>query len=285
MTMRILIVLLITIALNGCSMLRISYSNIDSFAIWTANDYFDFNNEQREQFNKRFTKIHQWHRQEQLPEYLLVFEDIHKRVQNGIRGNDIIWLVDTLKIRYSRIAQYSANDLADILATLSPSQIDTLKKKLRKENRKFIKDHRSDEGEVERRKEFERRTFKQINEWLGPLSEKQEQMVSNALKTVPLIDQLRHQENLRRQREFLEILELRNQDRSIYTEQLRQFFIHWDSGRTEAVKKQFDLSWAKRAEIYEGLDKTLSTEQRDYLRKKILGYMEDIRSLIKPTSM
>src|SRR5690606_32643354 len=113
---------------------------------------------------------------------------------------------------------------------LSDQQIDAFRQQLDKANLKFLREHRSNDGEAARRKAVERRTLAQLRDWVGPLSGAQEKQISKLLLEVPLTDRLRHEDRLRRQQEFLALLKLRRGDRQAFTQRLRDWLQHWESG-------------------------------------------------------
>lgn len=266
---------------SGCSMVRVGYGHFDSVAAWMVHDYFDLNSDQRDLFAQRFERLHTWHRQTQLTEYTQFLGDIQTRAKRGLRENDLLWLVDGFKQRYARIAVRGAADAADLLATLTPEQVDTFRQQVDKDNKKFMREHRINDSEAERRKVVQQRTLSQLRDWVGPLNETQETRVIAMLKTMPLVDKLRHEDRLRRQREFLVLLELRSGDRKVFAQRLRDWLEHWEAGRGTEQTKMFDESWKKRAELYAAVDYTLTPTQRTHLLSKLQDYIDDFRDLSK----
>ncbi len=264
---------------GGCSMVRVGYGHVDSVAMWMAHDYFDLSAEQRDAFAQRFDRLHVWHRHEQLPEYVRFLEDVQQRTRRGLAAADVLWVIDGFRQRYAKIATHSAADAADLLATLSPEQIGAFKQQIDKNNRKFLREHRSEGSEAERRKAVERRALSQLRDWVGSLSSAQEAQVITLLQSVPLTDKLRHEDRLRRQHEFMTLLELRRGDRSIFTQRLRDWLVHWETGRNPEPARAFDESWRKRAEFYAAVARLLTTEQRNHLVHRIQDYIDDFREL------
>ncbi len=266
---------------SGCSMVRTGYGHVDSVAAWMVHDYFDLNADQRDLFAQRFERLHSWHRQTQLPEYAQFLTAIQTRARRGLREGDMLWLVDGLKQRYARIAVHSAADAADLLATLTPEQIETFRQQMDKANRKFMREHRINDSETERRKVVRERTLSQLRDWVGPLSDAQQAKIGAMLQTMPLVDKLRHEDRLRRQREFLALLEIRSSERRIFAQRLRDWLENWEAGRSPEQTRQFDESWKKRAELYAAVDQMLTATQRTHLTSKLQDYIDDFRELSK----
>ena len=278
---RLFLCALCLILISGCSMIRVGYGHFDSVAAWMVHDYFDLNADQRDLFAQRFERLHTWHRQTQLPEYAQFLIDIQIRAKRSLRESDILWLVDGAKQRYARIAVRGAADAADLLATLTPEQLETFRQQIDKDNKKFMREHRINDSEAERRKVVQQRTLSQLRDWVGPLNDIQETRVIAMLKTMPLIDKLRHEDRLRRQREFFALLELRNGERTVFAQRLRDWLENWEAGRGAEQTRLFDESWKKRADLYAAIDHTLTPAQRNHLVSKLQDYIDDFRELSK----
>lgn len=279
--LRLLLYMACLLLAGGCSTVRIAYNNLDAVAAWMAHDYFDLDAAQRDEFARRFAQLHAWHRREELPEYIRFLKTIRQRTARGLRADDVLWVVDGLKQHYARIAAHSAADAAALLRTLTPAQIASFRLQLDKSNRKFRETHRSDDGEAARRKALERRALEQLHDWVGSLTDAQEKQVIGLLQ-VPLVDELRHRDRLRRQREFFTLLELRHGDRAEFTRRVRDWLVNWESGRNVADARLVDAAWQARAGYYAAVDRLLTTEQRRHLLHRLQDYIDDLSALSGP---
>src|SRR5688572_21165296 len=120
--------------LPGCSMLSLGYGQLDTFAAWTANDYFDMGPEQRQEFSRRFDRLHDWHRYEQLPDYVAFLTATRARLQDGIKREDVLWIIEGLKQRYRTVVRRGADDAAAMLMTVTPAQIELQKRQWDRDN-------------------------------------------------------------------------------------------------------------------------------------------------------
>ncbi|MDP2397710.1 MAG: DUF6279 family lipoprotein [Burkholderiales bacterium] len=279
MHIRLLLCVLLLSFAAGCSMVRLGYGQLDTLAGWRAQSYFDFDTAQRESFGQRFARLHVWHRSEQLPEYARFLTETRSRAERGLQAKDILWLIDGIKARYGVIAERAAPDAAELLAGLTPAQVDHLKREFEKENRKFLREHRSNESAENRRQAQNRRTLKQLRDWVGTLSVEQEQRITELMREQPLIDRLRHEDRLRRQKEFLALLEIRDGDRKVFAARLRDWLVNWEQGRPPALTKAFEESWKKRAAFYAAVDDMLTPTQRGHLLRRLQNYSADFIAL------
>lgn len=275
---RLLLLAVLMLMLGGCSMLRVGYGQLDTVAGWMAQDYFDLDPAQRELFTSRFQRLQQWHRREQLPDYARFFGELRDRVQKGARAEDVQWAVDGIKARFAVLAARAAPDAAELLAELTPAQIEVLRKKLEAGNRKFVREHRLDQSSAARKLAQQRRLLSQIRDWAGPLSAEQEARIIALIQPLPLSESLRHEDRLRRQREFLALLEQRG-NRTAFAPRLREWMVNWESGRSPELARAFDSAWRSRAEFYAAVDRMLTPEQRTHLSGRLQDYIEDFREL------
>jgi len=277
--LRTLLCALALLLAAGCSMVRLGYGQFDTIAGWMANDYFDLEPAQRDAFSQRFERLHAWHRREQLPEYAQFLAEARTRAQRGLQTSDMLWLFDGIKSRYAVIATRAAPEAADLLATLSATQINHLRQELDKGNRKFLQENRTKESLAARRQHQQRTTLSQLRDWVGPLSDAQEVKIVALLQQVPLTDALRHEDRLRRQREFFVLLDGRGGDRAAFARRVSDWLVHWERGRSPELARGFEESWMRRAEFYAAADKMLTTEQRAHLSHRLQDFIDDFRQL------
>jgi hypothetical protein len=276
-----LALVLVALVATACSFTRFGYNQADTLAAWMIDDYLDLDPQQKADFSKRFDRFYTWHRTEQLPEYAQFFRTAQGRVQKGIAREDVLWFVDGLRTRVRTAGRQAAPETAAFLATLSPAQIENLQKKWEKDNRKYIKENKVN-GTADERAEVEaKKVVKTFKEWLTPLNSEQEARVLAMVRELPPIDQFRYAERLRRQKEFLALLQHRNEDRAAFTARVTDWLTHWDKGRSADEQKRLDAWWQKRAEIFVALDKTLSQEQRTASIQRMQNYVDDFTQLAR----
>ena len=123
--------------LAGCSMVRIGYPQLDTIAVWTADEYFDLDPEQKQEFRRRFERFHEWHRYEQLPDYAVFLAETKARLQKDLTRDDALWVTEGVRARYRTFVMYAADDAAAMLMSVTPAQLDTLQNQWEKLNRRF----------------------------------------------------------------------------------------------------------------------------------------------------
>src|SRR3954468_18552163 len=100
-----LAVVLVALIATACSFSRFGYNQADTLAAWMADEYFDLDSQQKQDFAKRFDRFYAWHRSEQLPEYAAFLRTAQSKVKQGVTRDDVLWFVDGLRGRVRTAAR------------------------------------------------------------------------------------------------------------------------------------------------------------------------------------
>ena len=263
----------------GCTLIRLGYGQIDTIASWNANDYFDLNVDQRQEFSRRFDRLHEWHRYEQLPDYAAFLGATQTRLKKGLTREDVLWVMDGVKARYRTLVRQGADDAAMLLMTVTPEQIETLKKRWEKDNQRFVREYRLKEGPRARHEASMKRLYSRIDDWTGSLSPEQERRIDALVADAPFIHQLRYEDRLRRQREFLRLLAGRGGDRQAFAERLKHFLSNWEEGRDPEYDRLYKDWEQRQADLYVAVVKMLTPHQRALALNRLQGYIDDFTRL------
>src|SRR6478752_1212418 len=185
-TLRTVIVVLCLAFAAGCTMIRLGYGQLDTVASWKANEYFDLNVDQRQEFSRRFDRLHEWHRNEQLPDYVAFLGATQTRLKKGLTRDDVLWVIDGVKARYRALVRQGADDAAALLMTVTPAQIETLKKQWEKDNQRFVREYKLKGNPAEQRAASMKRLHERIVDWTGGLSPEQERKIDALVGDAPL---------------------------------------------------------------------------------------------------
>jgi hypothetical protein len=264
--------------LAGCSLLRVGYGQLDTIAQWTADDYFDLDPEQKHDFQKRFDRLHEWHRYEQLPDYAVFLSSTRARVQKGLAREDVAWVAESLRERYRTLVRRSANDAAALLATLKPAQLDALRHKFEKDNRRFVREYHLDQDADAQKRAAAKRVLARISDWTGSLSDEQERKITALASELPMNHRLRHEDRMRRQREFLQLLAQRG-DSARFPALLRQWLLNWEEGRAPEYAGAWARWMEKQADFYVAVDRMLTPHQREHITQRLQNYATDFTRL------
>ena len=274
---RILLLLLLALT-AGCTGLTIGYRNADTLLAWRAHDYFDFDAMQKHEFNARIQRLLAWHRYEQLPEYAVFLNAAIGRTRNGLKSDDVVWFVDGFKSRYRLVVNRGIDDAVDVLSTLTPEQLLALQKQWDKDNRKFVSEHDLDDTLDQRKRTRLKAMLSRIKDWTGSLTNDQEQKIAALLAPLPHIDHLRHQDRIRRQKEFVDLLKLRA-NKPEFRPLLLAWLLDWEHGRSPEYEKLSTEVYEQIIQFYIAVDALLTRGQRQIVLHRLQEYADDCKAL------
>jgi len=275
---RLLALLLCLSVLGGCSLVRLGYGQLDTFALWTADEYFNLDADQKEAFVKRFTRLHEWHRYEQLPNYARFLESVRARLERGVTRDDALWVTESVRQRYRTAVRRAADDAAALLLTVTPEQLAALQRQWDEDNRRFVRDYRLDQDADAQRRERARRVLSRIRDWTGHLDDAQDRKIIALANEMPLIHGLRHQDRLRRQREFMQLMGARGKPRE-FAQRLGHWLANWEEGRNPDYHHRFQEWVQRQADFYTAVYRLLLPHQRTAVAEQLQRYADDFTRL------
>jgi hypothetical protein len=265
--------------LASCSMMRLGYGHLDTFAAWRANEYFDLDARQKDEFLRRFNELHEWHRYEQLPDYVAFLGQTRTRLQQPLTREEVSWFVDGVKARYATIVARASDDAAALLRTINPAQLEALQRRWDKDNRRFAREYRLTGSEEDIKRARVRRTLEQTRDWVGTLGHKQEQRISAIVSALPMTEKLRYEDRVRRQREFIQIIAQRGESREQFAGRLRQWLIGWDKGRAPEYDRRANEAFEQRVQLVIEIERMLKPHQRAIALNRLQDYIDNFTKL------
>lgn len=263
---KIAFVFLCLVLLEGCSVTRLAYDNADTFLRWQANSYFDFQDEQSEELDRRLAALLAWHRAAELPRYARLAEEASARMLRGVKREDLEWGYDSVKAQVRETLGAAATEAAGLLDGLSSGQITHLEQRLAEENRKFVKEQVL--GTVEERHQRRvKRNVERLEEWFGTLDEAQTGRVRLYSERAPFSAELRDRDRRRRQAELLAMLRAREAK-----QRLVQWTRDWDQGREPAYAAAARDTEAEYFSLLLDLDRMLTPAQREACAARMRKY-------------
>lgn len=259
--------------LQGCSAVRVAYSNADTLIRWQANSYFDFHESASEELDRRIAAFLGWHRAVALPQYAKIAGEAAARVERGLTRADVDWLYGTLEAQAREGVRAGAAEAAPLLDRLEPAQLEHFAQRLREENRKFERENLRG-GPEERRQRRLKRTIERLEDWVGALSDEQAALVRRYNDSAPMVNEMRDRDRRRLQAELVAMLRAREARK-----RLADWAAAWDQHRDPAYAAAFREWRAAYAGMLAAFDRTLSAEQRRTAAARLRGFAADFEQL------
>ena len=274
---RFALLLLALAWLAGCSGARLAYNNADTLVRWMADDYFTLEGQQEEDFKARLARFHAWHRSEELPRYSVLMTSAGDKLASGLTAPELLWAWESVKGRYRRMAAHAVPDLAAVLVTLTPAQLERLDKKFGESDAEYAKKYIKG-GEAEQRKRRDRRNLDLMREWFGDLTDEQEAQLKTLSAKLPLLYTLRLENRQRRQGEFVALLKAYRSPAELEP-RLEHWLTEWEDGASPEYRRLSELHLERYIQMLLELDRGLTPKQRVHAVTRFYEYAEIFKSL------
>jgi hypothetical protein len=275
--MRVLSLIALVVLLAGCSAIRTVYNQADHVAAWRVDDYFDLTDEQKRMFRVRFDRVHAWHRATQLSAYADLLEAADRRLVRGPALQDVDWALERMKAQSRELVLETYRDAAAFLATLSNEQIARARRRFERDNRDFAREHGVGASAEEQRRLRAKEDLESIEHWTGPLDWAQRERFKALSEAKPLDAGLRHTDRMRRQREFLTLLEQRHDSR--FAERLRDWLLDWNANRPAELERGLQDYRQARSRMLLTVFEELRPDQRRKVSERVRFYIAALRDL------
>ncbi len=100
------------------------YNNAPSYLAGKFEDAFDLNDAQIALLDSKVEDFFSWHRQHELPRYQQFLDASADSIADGITAAEFLDISDGLRHAWERSMARAFDDFAEILASLTPAQID-----------------------------------------------------------------------------------------------------------------------------------------------------------------
>jgi hypothetical protein len=280
--LRLILLAVTGVLLQGCSAVRLGYGNADSLVRWWADQYVNMSPEQDALTRERLVRVHAWHRKTQLPEYVAVLRQSQKLVAGQPNVADMLALGDGM-IRLGRtVAEQMTPDIADFLATLAPEQIERMAERLADKNLEYAKEAQLADGEGGQRKARYKRLLERTEYWFGDFSDPQKTALRRMIDGQSTGSQFWYDERLRRQQEWLTLARQVQRDRpsrELVMKWLRDYATRFDLPLDPARLAQAQSLRRASAELSVAVLAMTTPAQRANVQQKLGDLMRDFTEL------
>jgi hypothetical protein len=276
------LVLIAGMFLQGCSTVRVGYGNADNLARWWIDHYVAMSPEQDALARERLDRVHAWHRKTQLPEYVSFLRQAQKLFAGQPTADDALILGEGM-IRFGRkLAEQAIPDIADLVATATPAQIELMASRLAEKNADYAREAQLAEGEGGQRKARYKRLLERAEYWFGDFNDEQKSTLRQMIDTQSAGSQFWYEERLRRQREWLALVRQIQRERPLrehVVQTLRDYAARFDLPRDPVRLSQAQALRRASAELAVAIHAMTTPTQRDYAHHKLGDLMHDFAEL------
>jgi Family of unknown function (DUF6279) len=281
---------------TSCSTVLFGYDAVPPLAKFQLNRYFDLSSNQQDVVERQLEDIFDWHRKTQLKEY----SSFINQITDKVKANEPIAVVDIQRWRsvsvgaWLPVANKVSRPFTELALTLTPGQIEHMKKRFAKTNADMRDDYvKANEkggannvqvGQLARQKARATRIEKRAEFFFDDLTEAQLKLISKRAAQSPDAELAWYNERVRRQQDFVAMLEVMrankmdvNQSELLMREYLKAMWEPKDEKNARLIIESAKASDETIAQIYA----IASSEQKAYAVKKLCGYSTDFDKLGK----
>lgn len=274
-------VLCSALLLQACSSVQWVYQNSPSLIIWQADDYFDFESQQKALLENDLNALLAWHRQEELPLVVKLLQDLQQSATTSPSPDQVCSHFDAAQQRLLAISVQALPMLARTALTLTPTQLAHLKQAFDKQNTKWKKEWIDASPQALSKKRLQR-LKERTERFYGRLSAEQIRQLQDAVATSAFDAQRQLQETQKSQRDVLQTLErLHSQQVSEPQAQrtlqalLERMFQRPSAEQAAQNERQRRAACASLAQFHQGS----SPEQKGHLLQVLKKYEQDAQNL------
>ena len=278
-----IILALVLLICGGCSRVTFGYNHADWILRYWINGYTSFNAQQKEEIHRDIDDYMRWHRQYALPEYTAFLQALGTRVdQDGaLNAGEVMHLRSEISRLYRLTITPLNRPAAHVLSTLGSRQIEELRKTLAEQNREQREEALSGSTQENLAKRAERYVHF-VEELVGHLSDEQENKIREMSLHIPFITTSYIEQREAKQAGLISLLKSHaNEDK------IAALFSQWvntpDAPTSPQEQQAIDTYDNAMNEMITRIFELLTADQKDHLRKKISGYIDDFQKLHSAT--
>ena len=269
--------IIVILPLAACSLLQLTYNNLNWVIPWYVDDYIVLNNQQKTLLDELVKQELRWHRKSQLPLYARFLRQLNRDLESGLTPAKVTRHIAGFEQFRTALMQETATHLATLLGTTSNDQLDGMFTKLEEYNKEFFATYIGQSPEELQRNRLERMEGI-FSSWLGPLTKIQRAAIDHWTRQRGSI--AREVFTYRKQwsARLRTVLAYRK-DSTRFTKDLRLLFVkpHLYSPPTYLDKRERNIALGK--ELFLAIMAAATPAQRERLQAFLESYARDFEQL------
>lgn len=275
--------LLTSLALGGCSAVRLAYNSGPTLTYWWLDSYFDFDDVQSLKVRNDLQAVQDWHRTQELPLLVQKLKDLQALAAKTVTAEQVCTVVTDLQTRLQVTLERVVPTIAAIAPSLQDAQLEHIAHEFERRDRTW-REEWIDGSLAERRQRRIKQIVDRAESFYGTLEPTQLAVVREHINKSSFDGPRQLREMQRRQQDALQVLrELRNAKpaASQANAQVRALLERSLMAPDPAYRRYMDNLTTESCAAMAALHNGSSAEQRARLIQTLQGYEEDARALSK----
>ena len=260
--------------LVGCSSTTFIYNRIDFLLPWYLESYVDLNQEQRQDLNELLVPFFKWHRQEELPKYALIIENLESILDEDIQIESIESITYDVEQSWFQLEDRMLIWMLPMARDLTNEQIAELLQSMQTKVSQSENKYLNRNLQTYQNNNY-KRLRKNLRRFIGGMNKNQLDLISNASKEMIRVDN-QWINNRKALVENLKVILKRDDGWELALKNI--------SHRDDKVSANYRKTYSNNIQINQRLFVDIlnsRTEKQDKkLRMQLLRYRNDINKLI-----
>lgn len=266
----VLIVALFTVIFTACSF-KTLYNNLDSLIPGYVEDMVSLDDVVEDTFENRTQALLNWHRNSQLRQYAEWMRSVQQDIDPQLNEQKVLQRMNEVE-QFWRIISAKVNDeMAHLLPLLNTEQQQELFSNLVESNEDFREDY-IDIDEKDRRDDYYENLYEVYENWIGGLSDEQEDLIKQAAQALLSTAELRLQRRLNWQSGIKEILSS-SDSRQQKNQRLRSFFVGFENFTDKTMQEKSDINRTIIARLTVAIAHKMDKEQKTFFISRTDEYI------------
>jgi|GEM_PF-5595766 len=283
-TKKILLAAAFAVSLSACSVLKVGYSLAPTLINWQLSGYVTLDEQQHAILDQHVNRLHEWHRNSQLPLYADFLDRLNNRLHAGgpFTTDELMRFRRELSPAWRALVDQTALVLADVTLTLSDAQFTQIEDRIASDHRALRKRHAhlSAPERLENRTDVWQECMKYF---FGELSELQQARISHGVAA--MIDPgpwWEHRETrLHKTLAMMRESAAKRPPRDQVIQTVRRRMLSYGTSRDQAVQRRIDQALSESLELISQFLNTATPTQLTHARKLFARHAQDLRELAR----
>ena len=267
---RILVVLALAL-LGACSSTTFLYNRLDFILPWYLDDYVELDRDQRQQFDRLLDPFLDWHREEELPAYVAVLDQIEGTLGQPVTTQEMDAIAGAFEAAWLRLEGRSLDWLLALGASLSDEQVAEFLQNLDERQQEYEEKYLS-RSEEEYREEMYDNLLDRAQDYLGRLDGEQKAALRAASEAIIRSDRPWLEERARWHARLAELL----QREPGWEQRVRDAVARREETLSEDYREAYTHNLALIQQTIVDLLNSRSERQERRLRGEIADLREDL---------
>ena len=269
------------ILMTGCSTVQIAYNQADEVVYWWLDGYVDLTDKQKPFVKETLRHLHQWHRQSQLPEYVVFLQKVRALAPHEIQAEQACSIMQDVQNAFVTLVHHVEPESVQLIGQLQASQFQNIRKKYDKLNKNWREDY-MDGSDDKRMRYRAKQLLSRLEDFYGNLDTPQKEIIKQWIAKSSFNPATSYADRLRRQNDAIQTFTRISQSSSGSSASQAQLrgWLDRSLHPPEEVLHKYSLNLKQEnCEGFAKLHNSTTRAQRERLAENLLQYENILHSL------